>query len=65
MCLYVDDMLILNDYIEGIIEKKKFIPSTFEVRDLGEVDTIFCIKLNKNSWGAGYLLNQTHYTKKV
>ncbi|KAL6315951.1 hypothetical protein AAG906_013785 [Vitis piasezkii] len=40
VCLYVDDMLILSDDMRGIIETKRFLSSTFKMKDLGEVDTI-------------------------
>ncbi|RVW39391.1 hypothetical protein VitviT2T_024278 [Vitis vinifera] len=63
LCLYVDDMLILSDDMRGIIETKKFLSSTFKMKDLGEVDTILGIKVKRNS--GGYALNQTHYIEKV
>ena len=44
VCLYVNDMLILNDYMEGIIETNRFLSSTLKMKDLGEVDTIFVSK---------------------
>ncbi|KAL6338667.1 hypothetical protein AAG906_021484 [Vitis piasezkii] len=44
LCLYVDDMLILSDDMRGIIETKRFLSSTFKMKDLGEVDTILGIK---------------------
>ncbi|KAL6314756.1 hypothetical protein AAG906_027104 [Vitis piasezkii] len=63
VCLYVDDMLILSDDMKGIIETKRFLSSTFKMKDLGEVDTILGIKVKRNS--GGYALNQTHYIEKV
>ncbi|RVW28531.1 Retrovirus-related Pol polyprotein from transposon TNT 1-94 [Vitis vinifera] len=63
VCLYVDDMLILSDDMKGIIETKRFLSSTFKMKDLGEVDTILGIKVKRNS--GGYTLNQTHYIEKV
>ncbi|RVW47574.1 Retrovirus-related Pol polyprotein from transposon TNT 1-94 [Vitis vinifera] len=63
MCLYVDDMLILSDDMKGIIEMKRFLSSTFKMKDLGEVDTILGIKVKRNS--GGYALNQAHYIEKV
>ncbi|RVW44817.1 Retrovirus-related Pol polyprotein from transposon TNT 1-94 [Vitis vinifera] len=61
--LNVDDMLILSDDMRGIIETKRFLSSTFKMKDLGEVDTILGIKVKRNS--GGYALNQTHYIEKV
>ena len=63
VCLYVDDVLILNDYKEGIIETKRFLSSTFKMKDIGEVFIILGIKVKKNSGGDA--LNQTHYIEKV
>ncbi|RVW49668.1 Retrovirus-related Pol polyprotein from transposon TNT 1-94 [Vitis vinifera] len=63
LCLYVDDMLILSDDMKGIIETKRFLSSTFKMKDLGEVNTILGIKVKRNS--EGYALNQTHYIEKV
>ncbi|RVW78145.1 Retrovirus-related Pol polyprotein from transposon TNT 1-94 [Vitis vinifera] len=63
LCLYVDDMLILSDDMKGIIEMKRFLSSTFKMKDLEEVDTILGIKVKRNS--GGYALNQTHYIEKV
>ena len=63
VCLYVDDMLILSDDMKEIIETKRFLSSTFKMKDLGEVDTILGIKIKRNS--GGYALNQTHSIKKV
>ena len=63
MCLYVDDMLVLSDDMKGIIETKRFLSSTFKMKDLGEVDTILGIKIKRNSWG--YALNQIHYIEKL
>ena len=56
-------MFILIDDMKGIIETKRFLSSTFKMKDLGEVDTILGIKINRN--GGGYALNLTHYIEKV
>ena len=44
MCLYVNDMLILNDDMKGKIETKRFLSSTFKMKDLEEVDIILVSK---------------------
>ena len=59
----MDDMLILSDDMKGIIKTKRFLSSTFKMKDLREVYTIFCIKVKINN--GGYALNQTHYIEKV
>ena len=63
VCLYVDDMLIVSNNIKGIVETKRFLSSTFKIKDLGQVDTILGIKVKRNS--GGYVLSQTHYIEKV
>ena len=63
VCLYVDDMLIVSNNIKGIVETKRFLSSTFKMKDLGQVDTILGIKVKRNS--GGYVLSQTHYIEKV
>ena len=63
VCLYVHDMLILSDDMKGMIEIKRFLSTTFKMKDLGEVDTILGIKIKRNSGGC--TLNQTHYIEKV
>ena len=37
--LYVDYMLFLSDNMKGIMETKRFLSSSFKIKDLGEVDT--------------------------
>ena len=49
--------------MEGMIETKRFLSSTFKMKDLGEVDTILGIKVKRNS--RAYALNQTRYIEKV
>ena len=63
LCLYVDDMLIISNDLKGILETKKFLTSTFKMKDLGLVDTILGIKVKRNS--GGYELSQTHYIEKM
>ena len=63
VCLYVDDMLIVSNAIEGILETKRFLSSTFKMKDLAHVDIILGIKVKRNS--GGYVLIQSHYIEKV
>lgn len=63
VCIYVDDMLILNDDIKGVIETKRFLSSTFKMKDLGQVDTISSIKVKQHS--GAFALSQSHYIEKV
>jgi protein associated with RNAse G/E len=45
--LYIDDMLIFSTNMIGIVEIKRYLTSIFKMKDLSEVDTILCIKVNK------------------
>ncbi|GAA0157711.1 transmembrane signal receptor [Lithospermum erythrorhizon] len=63
LCLYVDDMLIFSNYMEGIVETKKYISSVFEMKDQGEVNTILGIKVKRDD--KGFTLSQTHYIDKM
>lgn len=47
VCLYVDEMLIVSNYMDGILETKRFLSSSFEMKNLGHVDTILGIRLKK------------------
>ena len=63
VCLYVDDMLIISNEMKGVLETKRFLSSTFKMKDLGVVDTILGIKVKQNS--GSYELSQSHYVEKV
>lgn len=45
--LYVDDMLIMSNHMNGIEETKKFLSFTFKMNDIGQVDVILGIKVTK------------------
>ncbi|KAK3040224.1 hypothetical protein RJ639_028936 [Escallonia herrerae] len=49
--------------IEVINETKNLLSSMFDVKDLGEADVIFEIKLNRLS--NGYEISQEHFVEKV
>ena len=63
VCLYVDDMLIVSNNLNNIMEMKRFLSSTFKMKDLGQVDTILSVKIKRNS--RRYVLSQSHYIEKV
>ena len=51
MYLYVDDILIFNINIDVINEVKSFLSEKFDMKDLGEADTILNIELIKDDSG--------------
>ena len=56
-------MLIISNEMKGILETKRFLSSTFKMKDLGQVDTILGLKVKQNS--GGFKLGQSHYIEKV
>jgi hypothetical protein len=64
LCLYVDDILILETSLDMIKETKDFLSNNFEMKDLGEADVILNIKLLREENG-GITLVQSHYVEKV
>ena len=63
ICLYVDDMLIIDSNIEMIKTTKKMLNSKFDMKDMGVADVILGIKIFKTS--EGYTLSQSHYVEKI
>ncbi|GJX96525.1 retrovirus-related pol polyprotein from transposon TNT 1-94 [Tanacetum coccineum] len=63
ICLYVDDMLIMRTNMDVINQTKKMLPSSFDMKDMGEADVILGITIQKNS--NGYILTQSHYIEKT
>ena len=63
LCLYVDDILIFGTYINAINEVMSFLSKSFDMKDLGEADVIFNIKLIKGD--DRITLSQSHYVEKV
>jgi hypothetical protein len=63
VCLYVDDMLILdrNDYMIKIT--KKMLINKFDIKNLGVADVIIEIKFFMIS--NGLVLSQSHYVEKI
>nr|AAP44618.1 putative polyprotein [Oryza sativa Japonica Group] len=64
LCLYVDDILIFGTSLNVIEEVKYFLSKSFEMKDLGEVDVIFNIKLLRGDEG-GITLVQSHQVDKI
>ena len=40
----------MSNEIKGIIETKRFLSSTFKIKDLRQVDIILGIKVNIDTW---------------
>ncbi|KAL9277734.1 putative RNA-directed DNA polymerase [Arabidopsis thaliana] len=63
VCLYVDDMLIMETNKDIINVTKKMLSDNFEMKDMGLADVIPGIRNKKEP--NGYSLTQSHYVKKV
>ncbi|KAB2595492.1 hypothetical protein D8674_030942 [Pyrus ussuriensis x Pyrus communis] len=63
VCLYVDDMLIMESDKDVINKTKKMLNSNFDMKDLGQADVILGIQIKRNS--EGYVLTQSHYAEKI
>ena len=48
VCLYLDDMLIMGTTKYVINSIKKMLNSIFDMKDLGQVDVILGIKIERN-----------------
>jgi hypothetical protein len=64
LCLYVDDILILETSLDVIKETKDFLSNNFEMKYLGKANVILNIKLLREGDG-GITLVQSHYVEKV
>nr|GEZ27231.1 zinc finger, CCHC-type [Tanacetum cinerariifolium] len=61
--LYVDDMLIFGTDQVQVDLTKEFLSSKFSMKDMGEADVIFGIKIKHES--NRIAISQSHYTEKV
>ena len=63
VCLYEDDMLILETNIEVIKSTKGMLSNNFDMKDLGIADVIFRIKITRTLDGIN--ISQSHYVDKM
>ena len=63
LCFCVDDILIFRKNIDPIYHVKSFMPKSFDMKDLEEVDVILNIKLVKDE--SGITLLQSQYVEKI
>ncbi|GJY94992.1 zinc finger, CCHC-type containing protein, partial [Tanacetum coccineum] len=63
ICLYVDDMLIFGTDQVQVDLTKEFLSSRFSMKDMGEADVIFGIRIKHES--NGIAISQSHYIEKV
>ena len=63
LCLYVDDMLIVCSDGKMIASTKNMLNLRFDMKDMGLVDAILGIKINRTS--KGLILSQSHYVDNI
>nr|KAJ0219335.1 hypothetical protein LSAT_V11C300134630 [Lactuca sativa] len=63
ICLYVDDMLIFGTDLEEVDKTKKFLSSSFDMKDIGEAEVILGIRIIKGNNGIS--ISQSHYIQKI
>ncbi|GJU08274.1 zinc finger, CCHC-type containing protein [Tanacetum coccineum] len=63
ICLYVDDMLIFGTDQVKVDLTNEFLSSSFSMKDMGEADVIFGIRIKHKS--NGITISQSYYIKNV
>jgi hypothetical protein len=63
LLLYVDDMIITGDDVQGIQDLKRFLGQHFEMKDLGPLSYFLGLEVSSSS--DGYYLTQAKYTSDL
>uniref|UniRef100_A0A2N9HB54 Integrase catalytic domain-containing protein n=1 Tax=Fagus sylvatica TaxID=28930 RepID=A0A2N9HB54_FAGSY len=63
LLLYVDDMIITGDNVQGIQDRKRFLGQHFEMKDLGPLSYFLGLEISSSS--DGYYLTQAKYTSDL
>ena len=63
VCLYVDDMLIIESSQNMIKSTKQMLNKRFDMKDMGVAKVILRMKITKTS--DKYTLSQSHYIEKI
>ena len=65
LSLYVDDILIASNDFEFVQTIKRWLSSTFEMKDMGEAFYILGVKIHKDCFNILVALSQEHIIKKI
>ncbi|KAL0407607.1 UNVERIFIED_CONTAM: Retrovirus-related Pol polyprotein from transposon TNT 1-94 [Sesamum radiatum] len=65
LSLYVDDILLAGNNMELIVATQKWLSSTFEMKDMGEAEYIFGIKIHRDRFKKLLSLSQETYIKRI
>uniref|UniRef100_A0A2N9GXG4 Integrase catalytic domain-containing protein n=1 Tax=Fagus sylvatica TaxID=28930 RepID=A0A2N9GXG4_FAGSY len=63
LLLYVDDMIITGDDVQGIQDLKRFLGQHFEMKDLGPLSYFLGLEVSSSSYA--YYLTQAKYTSDL
>jgi transposase InsO family protein len=65
LSLYVDDILLAGNDIDSIVTTKKWLSSTFEMKDMGEANFVLGVKITRDRSKKLLSLSQGTYIKKI
>uniref|UniRef100_A0A2N9G8K6 Reverse transcriptase Ty1/copia-type domain-containing protein n=1 Tax=Fagus sylvatica TaxID=28930 RepID=A0A2N9G8K6_FAGSY len=65
LSLYVDDILIARNDMGSIVTTKKWLSSTFEMKDMGEANFVLGVKITRDRSKKLLSLSQGTYIKKI
>uniref|UniRef100_A0A2N9EKF5 Integrase catalytic domain-containing protein n=1 Tax=Fagus sylvatica TaxID=28930 RepID=A0A2N9EKF5_FAGSY len=65
LSLYVDDILLTRNDMDSIVTTKKWLSSTFEMKDMGEANFVLGVKITRDRSKKLLSLSQGTYIKKI
>uniref|UniRef100_A0A2N9GLJ0 Integrase catalytic domain-containing protein n=1 Tax=Fagus sylvatica TaxID=28930 RepID=A0A2N9GLJ0_FAGSY len=65
LSLYVDDILLAGNDMDSIVTTKKWLSSTFEMKDMGEANFVQGVKITRDRSKKLLSLSQGAYIKKI
>uniref|UniRef100_A0A2N9F135 CCHC-type domain-containing protein n=1 Tax=Fagus sylvatica TaxID=28930 RepID=A0A2N9F135_FAGSY len=65
LSLYVDDILLAGNDMDSIVTTKKWLSSTFEMKDMGEANFVLGVKITRDRSKKLLSLSQGTYIKKI
>ena len=65
LVLYVDDILLIGNYVETLSNVKKWLAEQFQMKDLGEASYILEIQIIRDRKNKLLALSQASYIDKV
>jgi hypothetical protein len=65
LLLYVDDILLAGNDMDSIVTTKKWLSSTFEIKDMGEANFVLGVKITRDRSKKLLSLSHGTYIKKI